>query len=141
MTIPPASTHLEPGPALRYLDLIAIAHARLIIGHFRDLDQRQELTFLNAVADIDIDLLHIAGNLRHEIDFLIRLEFSSQHHVVRYVFDGRFRHGNSGYVRRPHLFSLCGLSSRAGTVRRAADYNKVDMACISRGAAKDRSHG
>src|SRR2546422_8052384 len=45
---------------------------------FRSLNQRQELPFFHSIADIDIDLFHIAGDLGHDVDFLKRLELRSQ---------------------------------------------------------------
>ena len=56
-----------------------------IVGHFGDLESRQQLALRHAVADIDVDLLDIAGDLGHHVDFLVRLELGRQHQVMRKV--------------------------------------------------------
>jgi len=45
-----------------------------VVGHFRDLEDREQLPLPHPVADINLDLLHISGNLGHHIDFMKRPE-------------------------------------------------------------------
>ena len=56
--------------------------AREIVLHFWYLQRREQLPFLNAIADIDLDLANVSGNLGHHIDFLKRLEFRGQDQVA-----------------------------------------------------------
>ena len=59
-----------------------------VVGHFGNLQGGQKLALLHAIADIDVDLFNKSGDLRHHVDFLVRLEFGSQHQAVREVLRG-----------------------------------------------------
>src|ERR1039457_4260741 len=61
---------------------LAVPHAGLglseVIGHFGDFQGGQELALLHAVAHIHADLLDVARDLGHHVDFLIRFELGGE---------------------------------------------------------------
>src|ERR1700733_1346087 len=61
---------------------LAAAILRTELGNF---EHRERLAGVDAVADIDIDVAHIAGDLRVHIDHLVGLELPREREHVRYV--------------------------------------------------------
>ncbi len=53
-----------------------------IVLHFRDLERSQKLPFLNAIANVHLDLLDVSGNLGHDVHFLKRLELRGKDQIT-----------------------------------------------------------
>jgi hypothetical protein len=81
------------------------------------------LALLHAVADIDVDLFHKPGDLRHHVDFLERLEFGGQHEAVRQILRGYLGDCHGGDVGRPGIAGVHGRLFRTGCgkIRRSHD--------------------
>ena len=108
----------------RQLRLTSAQHrfrAYLVVGHFGDFDQCQELSFFHSVTDIDVDLLHIAGDLGHDVNFLKRLELRGQHKSAGNIFYRSFCDGDGGCIRNTQDLRLGILGFRAGRACDRAD--------------------
>ena len=85
--------------------------AAQIVAHLRYFERGQQLPLPHPVADIDIDLLDIAGDLRHHVDLLKRLELRRQYEIPCEIFGRYFGHGDGGNIR---CRSRCSLLFGAG---------------------------
>jgi hypothetical protein len=56
--------------------------AAVLCAELRDFEHRERLAGMDAVADIDVDMAHVPGDLRVHIDRLIRLELSGEREHV-----------------------------------------------------------
>ena len=100
-----AATRLWRAPLPRCSLRTGVGAAQ-VVAHLRYFESGQELALLHAVADIEIDFLDIAGDLRHHIDFLERLELGRQHEIPGEVFRRYFGHRDGGNIRRGSRRSL-----------------------------------
>src|SRR5579883_751741 len=79
---------------------------RQIIFHLRNLKDRENLPFANAVAYVDLDRLYVSGDLRHHVDLLKGLEFRRQQKIACQVFASRLRDRNNRDRSSPCLSLL-----------------------------------
>jgi len=121
------SLKFVPGPG--YLCLAAL-HPGLrpsqIIGHLGDFEHREQLPLRHAVSDVHVDVLDVAGHLRHHIDFLKRPELGGQDQVAGQVFGRDFGHGDGGRVRGVRdCLHVSGPGTRSGEQGRRDEKNRA----------------
>jgi hypothetical protein len=66
----------------------------LIVDHFGDFQRGKQLPLSDAVSDINPDLLDVACDLRHDVDFLEGTEFRREHDVAREILPRGRGHGD-----------------------------------------------
>src|ERR1700694_167618 len=70
-----------------------------IVRLFRDFENRQKLSLPDAIPDINVDSLYVTRDLRHEIDFLERLELSCERQAIGEVLCGDFGNSDRRQIR------------------------------------------
>ena len=114
----------------RHFRLAAI-HACLrpgaVVRHFGDFERRQQLAFFDAIANVHVDVLHVAGDLGHEVDFLIRLELRGEDHAARQIFDGGFGDRDRRGIRRFRGARLDRRASGTGVAEQSGERRRLEQ--------------
>jgi hypothetical protein len=85
-----------------------------VVVKLRDFEGGEELALSHAVADIDLDLLYVTGDLGHHVDFLERAEFGREDDGLGEALGGCFRDGNGLRLVGPSGAGGCRLTRARG---------------------------